>query len=326
MRFDPQTVPINAIDLENTSYKISSSTSILGLIHSVRQFGLLSPPIIQKHNSGYIVISGFRRIHACRQLGWIHVEARVVGAEVNKLDCLKVSIADNLNNRQLNIIEQSTAISKLGEFYNDDKELSLAADAIGFQVNGSFVKKLRKLCALPPELQESVALGAISLTVALEIGVFDNDSIPYFIDLIKSLNPTLNQQKEILLMIKEISKIQGISVKEIFDNSIKGILNNPDYTRNQKIQDLRTHLKRLRFPVIADFNDAFNKLIQRLDLPANINIVPPENFEGTNYSVILIFNSLKEFESQIQYIKALAVDPYFKIILSKDFADKQSLH
>jgi len=45
------------------------------LANSIREFGLLSPVLI---NSNYLLISGFRRLEACKKLGQTHIQAILV--------------------------------------------------------------------------------------------------------------------------------------------------------------------------------------------------------------------------------------------------------
>lgn len=323
MRFDLRKIPLDFIDLENTKYKVSTHRPIDDIMLSIQRIGLLSPPIIQGVDKGYIVVSGFRRIAASKQLGWFEIDARVITNEANNRDCLKVAIADNALNRQLNLIEQSMSLSKLSVFYKDDKELCQIAETIGLNVNQQSIKKLLSLSTFIPELKHCIQLGIIPLTIALELGKIDNSSAIAIVNLFDTLKPTLNQQKEFLTMLTEISSIRNIFIYLLLgEKTITDILIHSQLNRNEKIVQLRSILKSMRFPTITMFYDNFNDMIHRLKLPNSIKIIPPDNFEDIYYSVTLKFHSLSEFISHLNILKNISDLPELKTIVSKDIADK----
>jgi ParB family transcriptional regulator, chromosome partitioning protein len=321
MRFEPKIVKIDSIDLENTSFKISTPKPIEDLVISINQFGLLSPPIVKHSHNGYIVVSGFHRVYACRKIGWMEIEARTVGPDFTDVDCLKLSIAHKAFHRQMNLIEQSIALSKLKNFYDAEEEFINTAKALGLGENRSYIKKLLKVQTFIPELQQSILCGAIPMTIAFEIEVFNKESIYLIIDLFEKLRPTLNQQKEILSMLKEISKITNCSIKDVLkNNNIIDTIKHPDIARAQKIKELRTFLQKTRFPFISSYYDRFNSLIQRLKLPNKVKLIPPENFEDVDYSLIFKFDSLPEFEYYVEVLKNLSRTIDFNAIFSNDIA------
>jgi ParB family transcriptional regulator, chromosome partitioning protein len=322
MQFDSKTVSIDSIYLKNDYFRISTPKPIDDLIVSIDQFGLLSPPIIKAFNNGYIIVSGFHRVYACKKLGWIDIETRGIGSEIQDKDCMTIAIADNSFHRKMNLMEQSIALSKLANFFGSENEFIKIAKTLGFGDNSEYIKKLMTLQTLIPELQQSILTGAISMSIAIEIGRIDKESMLKTIHLFEELRPTLNQQKEILSLVWENSKIKNVPVKEILCGSnINEIINNPDIARAQKIKNLRTCLHKMRFPAITGYYDQFNELVHRLSLPNKIKLAPPENFEDVCYSMILKFESVKEFESHIEALTKLLRIPEFNFIFSQDFAN-----
>jgi len=56
------------------------------LKRSIQEVGLINPIIVNEKNE---LLSGFRRLEACRQLGWIEVEVKIINTssdDVKKLD------------------------------------------------------------------------------------------------------------------------------------------------------------------------------------------------------------------------------------------------
>jgi ParB family transcriptional regulator, chromosome partitioning protein len=323
MQFDSKTVSIDSIDLNNEYFKISTPKPIDDLVVSIDQFGLLSPPIIKAFNNGYIIVSGFHRVYACKKLGWIDIETRGIGSELKDKDCMTIAIADNSFHRKMNYMEQSIALSKLANFYGSENEFIKITKTLGFGDNSEYIKKLITLRTLIPELQQSILSGAIPMSIAIDIGRIDEESMLEIIHVFEEIRPTLNQQKEILSLIWEISKIKNFPVKEIIcGTNINEIINNRDLARAQKIKNLRTCLHKMRFPAITDYYDHFNELVHHLSLPNKIKLAPPENFEDVCYSMILKFKSVKEFESHVEALTKLPGIPEFNCIFSQDFANQ----
>jgi ParB family transcriptional regulator, chromosome partitioning protein len=327
MQFESKIVSIDSIDIENTTFKISTPKPIENLSLSIAQFGLLSPPIIKTFHDGYIIISGFHRVYACRKIGWTDIETRVIGSDSKNIDCLKISIEDNAYHRKMNLIEQSIALSKLSSFYGADDEFIRSAKSFGFGDNPSYIKKLLKIKTLIPELQQSILSDVIPLTIALDIAALPKESMLPIIEIFEVLKPTLNQQKEILSMIKEISKIRNCSIEHIInEKNILNAIGHPDFARAQKIKDLRACLYKMRFPNISSYYDQFNALIHELKLPNKVKFIPPENFEDVGYSISFCFDSLQEFEAYVRAFKDLSEQLEFKSIFRNDFANQPPLY
>jgi ParB/RepB/Spo0J family partition protein len=327
MQFEHKIVSIDSIDIENTLFKISTSKPIEDLAFSIRQFGIFAPPIIKSFQSRYIIVSGFHRVSACRRIGRTDIEARVICPEATDLDCLKVAIADNASSRQMNLIEQSNALAKLANFYSAENEFIGSVKDFGFDPNPAYVRKLLALNTLHPKLQQSVLSGAIPMTIAFEIAGFDSKEMHVLIDLFETLKPSLNQQKQILTLLKEISKIRNCNVENILnEKNIHYIISHPDLARPQKIKELKSCLKKIRFPNISLYYDQFNSLVQELRLPNAVKLIPPENFEDMGYSMMLHFDSMQAFESCVEALENLLEKPEFKMIINDNFANQSFLY
>lgn len=73
------------------------------LIRSIREVGLLSPIIV---NEQCELISGFRRLEACRQLGWSEIEAKIIDTAADKIKKLDLEFHENIGRLDLNEAEQ----------------------------------------------------------------------------------------------------------------------------------------------------------------------------------------------------------------------------
>ena len=66
---------------------------LTSLVASIQQVGLLNPIVVTED---YRLVAGFRRLSACRKLGWIEIEANVVPYKDDLLLLLDAEVAENL--------------------------------------------------------------------------------------------------------------------------------------------------------------------------------------------------------------------------------------
>jgi ParB/RepB/Spo0J family partition protein len=90
----------------NIGDRIRQETGDLSqLKRSIQEVGLLMPIIVNEKNE---LLSGFRRLEACRQLGWIEIEARVINTEDDHVKRLDLEYHENLGRVDLTIEEQES--------------------------------------------------------------------------------------------------------------------------------------------------------------------------------------------------------------------------
>jgi ParB family transcriptional regulator, chromosome partitioning protein len=74
--------------------RIRKDTGHLGPLEaSIGEVGLINPILIDEN---YNLISGYRRLSACRNLGWKEIEATVLSFKGDQLKKLEVEVAENV--------------------------------------------------------------------------------------------------------------------------------------------------------------------------------------------------------------------------------------
>ncbi|MCD6273621.1 MAG: ParB N-terminal domain-containing protein [Deltaproteobacteria bacterium] len=299
MHFKEKNIELACIDSEDKTFCITTRTEIDPLTASIQEIGLITLPILKEKGAKLIVVSGFRRIKACKLLGLVHIKARVLSSEVTDLTSIKIAVAENALQRPLNLIEQARAVHLLGKYIEDDTAAAKIASGLCLPGNQSIIKKLKDLYNLSSSLQEYVLNKTLSLTIALELGALDNHAGVAFADLFDELKTSLNKQKEIISLTKEIALRDDSSILEVLrENGLNKIINSKDPDRAKKTAEIRSYLKQRRFPVITDYEKNFKKLIKVLRLGNGIKLVPPKNFEGKIYKLTIDFKSHAELEKR----------------------------
>lgn len=317
-----QTIEIDLedIDIEDDTFQISTGIVSEDLVCSIKQFGLISLPILFPQNKQFKkkwkIVCGFKRVVACKKAGLKKIEIRVVSGkdniEINR-NCLLLSIADNAAKRQLNFIEQSRAVVKLLKFSSDNhndksataKKIHIIKERLfcelskifGISQNYSYFEKLITLSKLPSKVQELIINETITMTVALELSVFEEETMLLFAEYFEKLKFNLNKQREFIILIREIAIRENISFIDLLNNKfLRDLKNNNDLDGNIRIRQIRLFLKKRRFPAISNAEDLFQEHLKKLKLGNNAKLIPPRNFEGTIYSLNFTFSNMKQLE------------------------------
>jgi len=316
MRFKEKIVYFSQIDFSDDAFRITTEKQVGDLMHSINHVGILHLPLLLKKETSYTIIYGFRRIEACRRLNWSKLEAKVLDPDTMRLKCIKYAITDNAFQRPLNLIEKSRSIEMLSDFFNDINRLAEELSVLGLSEHPSMIKKLRGVCHLPEPLQNSILSNTISLAMVLELAGMSWDDAKGFIKLFNTLKLSLNKQREIVTLVKEIAMREDKTIFQVFEESqLKKILMSEDLDKNQKARNIRIYLKQRRFPTITSIERSYEKYCQKLNLEKGFKLIPPANFESPTYTLQLSFNNKTQLKSLKTAFDALMENPYLKNIV-----------
>ena len=312
------TIRLVDVDFSDTSYRISTRSDISDLVESIRRIGLLVPPLLKPAGEKLIIVSGFLRLNACRQLGIETASARLVPQAFDTLACAHCAVAENGLQRQLNPLEAARGISLLADAVSDEQKLPAEAAAAGLPGNFDMIAKLLQVVELPAAVQARLADGSIGVAMALELGRQSTEFSSACAEIFSELRVGLNRQREILGLINEISARDGVSPLDLIRMDVlQDVIEDADLERPQKISRVRDWLYHRRYPRLADAEDAFAENRKQLKLGKNIQLKPPRFFESDRYTVSLQFSSTEELQEQLKRIESVTDDAHLKDILSR---------
>lgn len=316
MRYRNQTVNLPKIDFGDDIFRITTNKQVDDLVPSINHVGILHPPLLFKKETSYRIICGFRRIEACRRLNWSKLKAMVLDPDTKRLKCIKYAITDNALQRPLNLIEKSRCIEMLSDFFKDINRLSAELSVLGLSEHPSMIKKLKGVCRLPEPFQNSILSNTISLAMVLELAGMSEDDAEGFIKLFNTLKLSLNTQREIVTLAKEVAIREDKPILKVIEEyHLKKILTNEDFDKNQKTHQIRTYLKQRRFPTIAIIEKSYEKYRKKLNLDKEFKLISPTNFENPTYTLQLRFNNMTQLKSLKAAFDTLIENPYLKKIV-----------
>lgn len=123
---------------------------------SIREHGILQPIVVTPYGGGYQIVAGERRYRASQRAGLTKIPAIV--RTLSNQHKLELSLIENLQRRDLNVLETATAYLKLRDQFN------LTLEEIGTRVGGKSVSAISntlRLLRLPDSVRQALAEGKI---------------------------------------------------------------------------------------------------------------------------------------------------------------------
>lgn len=124
---------------------------------SIKEHGVLQPIVVTPHKGRYQIVAGERRFRASSRAGVDKIPALV--RTLSGQHKLELSLIENLQRRDLNVLETATAYLKLRDQFN------LTLEEIGRRVGGksvSTVSNTLRLLRLPESVRQAIAEGRLS--------------------------------------------------------------------------------------------------------------------------------------------------------------------
>jgi ParB family transcriptional regulator, chromosome partitioning protein len=317
MYHEQRILKISRISIENQKFRITTQKSIDSLTQSIKRIGMINAPVVLPEDDEFIVLCGFKRLEAALTLGWTKIRASVLPPDTPQTYCARLCISDNSFQRPLNLIEISKALALLKESFVNPQEIAEEAAWLGLPGGMKYLKKIEPLYRMPEALQEGVLSDSISLSTAWQLSQMPKNEAIAFAEIFAALNCSLNKQREIITLLKEISIRENKSIMEILtEDPIHHIVSDMNTDKNVKTRQLRLDLRRRRYPHITETEKAYFAQIEKLGLSERFKMIPPQDFEGDTYRLTLDFKSLQELQEHQTKLSEIIANPILTKILS----------
>ena len=218
-------------------FKVQDDEDMAQLTQSIQSQGVLTPLVIRPLENGeYEVISGHRRLHACRKAGIQTVPALVYAID---RDAAAIALVDsNLHRERILPSEKAFAYKlKMDALSKQGKRTDLTSDQVGPKLtaatlsnddSASQVKRYIRLTNLIPGILSMVDEGRISLTPAVELSYLKQAEQKDLLETMESedCTPSLTQA----IQLKQASLQKTLNMDMIF-----AILRQPKANQQEKI-------------------------------------------------------------------------------------------
>jgi ParB family chromosome partitioning protein len=191
------------------------------LVASIKEIGILQPPVVRRNGSRYELIMGERRYRASRLAGLKTIPVIIRQTPNNEL--LREALIENIHRSQLNALEEGAAYSQLLNDFNCTQEE--LASKLGR--SRTVITNTMRLLNLPTSVQQKVAAGTISAGHARALlGLSDSAAIEKLANRIVAEGLSVRTVEEIIAISKpatakkksNTAKKQSPELKEIAEN------------------------------------------------------------------------------------------------------------
>lgn len=155
-----------------------SRSKLEDLAQSIKECGLLEPIVVVKRRNGYMILAGERRFHACKMAGLKKAPVRVLSA--NRQKVAELSLLENLQREDLNLIEEANAYQGLLEMGLTMEEL---AQKMGFKQTWRIKERLN-LLRLHQDYKDALVEKRLTPSQAQEISRLPHDKQHQLYDMI----------------------------------------------------------------------------------------------------------------------------------------------
>ena len=145
--------------------------SLVDLVDSIKEHGILEPLVIAKTPAGFQIIAGERRWRASKLAGLTHVPAII--RETSPKGMLEMALVENVQRVDLNALDRAKGFERLmNEFGLTNSEIAMR---IGKSV--AYVSNSIRLLSLPDALKDGLLSGLISEGHARALSSIDDPAL-----------------------------------------------------------------------------------------------------------------------------------------------------
>ena len=145
--------------------------SLVDLVDSIREHGILEPLVVAKTPAGYQIVAGERRWRAAKLAGLTHVPAII--RETSPKGMLEMALVENVQRVDLNPLDRAKGFERLMN------EFGLTTSEIAVRIGKSvaYVSNSLRLLSLPDALKDGLLSGLISEGHARALAAIDDPSL-----------------------------------------------------------------------------------------------------------------------------------------------------
>ena len=230
-------LPINLLQpFEDHPFKVTDNEEMDQLVWSILTQGLLTPLVVRPLPTGkYEVISGHRRLHACKKAGIDNVPALITNMD---RDAAAIALVDsNLHREHILPSEKAFAYKlKMDALSHQGTSCQVGTksrsdESIG-EITGESARQVQRyirLTNLIPEILQMVDDGRIALTPAVELSYLNKWEQKDLLETMESedCTPSLSQA----MTLKAASQARELNMDRIFD-----IMTQPKPNQQERIR------------------------------------------------------------------------------------------
>jgi hypothetical protein len=291
------------------------------LVQSIRDFGILQPPLLLEQQEGfYIILSGRKRVEAYLQIchnrhepdqqkkNNDYITALIIASDQENhegysLHLFNVLLQHQLFGGSLTLIEQAIFFQKASQALEGPDVLSFLP-LLGLKAKPHIPDELISLLDLEVSVQQGIHEGRISQRSGKKLSRFSPADQKKLAEIISEYQLGGSKQQKLLERFLQLTKREQISVEKLFNSWWEKVkeknLNGP-----QRTASLLRWLDQQYQPRMTEAEEEFKKFSSQLQLPAGVQVEHSPSFEEEQVTLHMNFKNKEELARIWPQIKML---------------------
>lgn len=308
MKFTSHFSPVSLqdIDFEDITYNLLPwhEEPTPDLIDSIKQFGILLPPLLlERQKDKYLILTGRKRLLAAKQYcPEEKITCNLVSHDIKQKIIFSLLLEEILSRRSMSIVEQIVFLEKFLKLAPTQEALSLL-EKLGHKPQEHFLHDLLKLRSLHPHVLSALHRGAILLKNSGKILTFSLDDQKIVADLISKLKLGGSKQRKLIELCKEITIRRNVSLEQILSECP---FYEPKITPKnipQVATGILSWFEKMCFPQSNQKEENFRRDVASLNLPKTMHVAHTPSFEDDTVKLAIHFANWQIFSKAVPKIK-----------------------
>ena len=307
---DHRSLAASAIDLADQTYFLSPEDvhPPPRLVNSIREYGILHPPLVQQKSAGrFIIVAGRKRlITAVTLLHWDSVPCIVVPADWPALRLHSYLLEESLAGSPLSLVEQSAFFASLRKTCPVEDILPLL-EKLGHKPNKHQLDELLGLRKLAPAAQLALHRGILNYTSGRKLLRLSQADQETLVAMITRFQLSGSKQQKLIDQGTELLRRGQKDLKDITTPFLERMEMSRQENIPQQAAALLDWLHEQCFPRSVLAESEFSRRVAQLNLPSTMRIEHSPFFEEDSVTLALTFagwDSLRKSLPAIHHILA----------------------
>jgi len=290
-------IPLKEI-LEDFFFCFTSASDSYLLKRSIRESGIRSPLRVVRTEQGYRLFSGFKRYRVATELKLRSVPVTVCSEEIPLREVFRDVLLGHLSCRSLSLVEKARVLRILGEL--DVSWESLRTDflpLLDLPEESKVVQEVKDLLAFPAAVQEYIEKYGLSLKQTRMFAKLSPKQQELFIRLGTGLQIRAVELSEIISLFYDIVGREAIPMEQVYDElGIDALLENSEFSRNEKILQIKRELYKRRYPRLSSWNESLERWKKEMTLSEKIRLSWDRSLEAPGIVLRTEIRSVEDVE------------------------------
>jgi ParB-like chromosome segregation protein Spo0J len=303
-----ETIRLSRINIRDERFRTSYFFDAEALARSIVAVGLLCPPLVRASGKRFVLISGWKRVLACRDAGVAEITV-LVTEQADDLKLFVAAIEENRTNRSLSLTEKAAILDKLAALGLAQKAIVKdVMPGLGLPATPAHLRSLKKLAGARLDVRRYAHEKEIPFGLLESFLRFGDADRSRLLPLLYPLGQ--NKQRELLDDLWGVVRRDRVAVKSVLRGGAIGESQRSEaLSPLQRADRVRGHLRKLRYPALSTQQEAFDAALRMLGRPGEIVIQPSPFFEDESVSVSFRFKSAGELRDRLKKLERLASQP-----------------